>query len=289
MDKWSELRTVYHVGKLGTVSAAAEALEMHRATVNRHIDAFEDGIGGRVFFRHARGYSLTELGEEVLQVAERTTEMLDNLTGRVNGANALVEGEVLISLVPPMAALVVDAVAHFREQNPRCRVTLNATYNIAKLEYGEAHIALRTGPKPCYQDYVVRHFRNLGFSLYGHATYLKRHGPVRNADALEAHKFVLPPMDVEHVPFLPWIKDNVDQDQIAVVANSPQFYFHAVLKGIGLGFLPNHEVENDSRFQKILEDTDKWSIPVWLVTHVDVHRTNKVQSLLRCLMCRDGQ
>ncbi|MEL6468017.1 MAG: LysR family transcriptional regulator, partial [Pseudomonadota bacterium] len=73
MDKWSELRTVYHVAKLGTVSKAAETLDMHRATVNRHIDAIESDIGGRVFIRHSRGYTLTELGQEVLQVAERTT------------------------------------------------------------------------------------------------------------------------------------------------------------------------------------------------------------------------
>ncbi|MEL6242444.1 MAG: LysR family transcriptional regulator [Pseudomonadota bacterium] len=281
MDKWSELRTVYHVAKLGTVSAAAEALQIHRATVNRHIETLESGIGGRLFIRHARGYTLTELGEEVLQVAEKTTEMLDNLTGRVNGTNALIEGEVLLTLVPPMAGLVVNAVADFREQNPKCRVTIHATYDLAKLEYGEAHVALRAGQKPDYPDYVVRHFKNLRFSLYGHQRYFNRHGPVDGPHALDRHKFILPPDDLAHVPFQGWIADNVEQDQVAVVANSPLFHFQAVQKGIGLGFLPDFEVADDPAFSAVLENRDEWYIPLWLVTHVDVHRTDRIQSFLQ--------
>ncbi len=288
MDKWSELRTVYHVAKLGTVSKAAEALDMHRATVNRHIDMIESDIGGRVFIRHSRGYTLTELGQEVLLVAERTTEMLDNLTGRVNGANALVDGEVLLTLVPQMSVLVVDGVAKFRAQNPNCRVTIHGTYDLAKLEYGEAHVALRAGPKPDYPDYVVRHFKDLRFSLYGHDSYFRRHGAVAGPEDLDRHMFILPPRDLTHIPYQGWIDDNVSQDQIAVIANSPPFHFQAVQKGIGLGFLPDFEVENDPAFNSVLTNRNDWFIPLWLVTHVDVHRTDKIQSFLQALTDHDN-
>ena len=288
MDKWSELRTVYHVAKLGTVSKAAEALDMHRATVNRHIDMIESDIGGRVFIRHARGYTLTELGREVLQVAERTTEMLDNLTGRVNGANALIDGEVLLTLVPQMSVLVVDGVAQFRAQNPKCRVTIHGTYDLAKLEHGEAHVALRAGPKPDYPDYVVRHFKDLRFSLYGHDSYLRKNGAAASPEDLDRHMFILPPRDLTYIPFQGWIDENVRQDQIAVIANSPPFHFQAVQKGIGLGFLPDFEVENDPAFNAVLTNRHDWYIPLWLVTHVDVHRTDKIQSFLQALTDQDN-
>jgi len=36
MDQWDELHTAYWVARLGTVSAAAERLGVHRATVVRH-------------------------------------------------------------------------------------------------------------------------------------------------------------------------------------------------------------------------------------------------------------
>ena len=85
MDKWAELRTAYQVAKLGTVSAAATALGFHRATVNRHIDVLEEEMGARIFIRHARGYTLTELGEDVLRVAQKTEELIEDLSGSSRG------------------------------------------------------------------------------------------------------------------------------------------------------------------------------------------------------------
>jgi DNA-binding transcriptional LysR family regulator len=45
MDSWDEIKTAYHVARLGTVSGAAEALGVHHATVIRHIDALETRLG----------------------------------------------------------------------------------------------------------------------------------------------------------------------------------------------------------------------------------------------------
>ena len=47
MDHWTEIRTAYGVARSGTVSKAAQELGVHRATVNRHIDALEAEIGTR--------------------------------------------------------------------------------------------------------------------------------------------------------------------------------------------------------------------------------------------------
>lgn len=283
MDKWSELRTVYQVARLGTVSAAAEALDMHRATVNRHIDTVEDSIGGRVFIRHARGYTLTELGLEVLRVAEKTTQMLDNLTSKFNGNNALVEGEILLTLVPSLVRMVVDSVAGFRAQNPNCRVSIIATDEIVKLEHGEAHVALRAGKKPDHPDYVVRHFQNLRFNLYGHKSYFERHGTASELNGFDQHKFVLPKKDFIPFPFWDWASENIKPHQIAVISNNSEFDFQAIQNGIGLGFIPDLHIANDPEFDVVIEGGDDWNVPIWLATHVDVHRTDKIQSFLRVL------
>ncbi|MFT4620401.1 MAG: DNA-binding transcriptional LysR family regulator, partial [Polaromonas sp.] len=41
IETWDEIRTAFHVARLGTVSGAADALGVHHATVIRHIDALE--------------------------------------------------------------------------------------------------------------------------------------------------------------------------------------------------------------------------------------------------------
>ena len=65
---WTEVRSAYMVAKLGTVSAAADALGVHRATILRHIDALEAELGSKLFQRHQRGYTPTDVGRELLEV-----------------------------------------------------------------------------------------------------------------------------------------------------------------------------------------------------------------------------
>jgi len=72
MDNWNEIRTAFQVARLGTVSGAAELLGVHHATVIRHIDALEKRLGVRLFQRHARGYTPTEAGRDLLATAQVT-------------------------------------------------------------------------------------------------------------------------------------------------------------------------------------------------------------------------
>ncbi len=67
MDNWDEVRTAFQVAHMGTVSGAAEVLGVHHATVIRHIDAIEARIGVKLFQRHARGYTPTEAGADLLR------------------------------------------------------------------------------------------------------------------------------------------------------------------------------------------------------------------------------
>ena len=50
--------------------------------------------------------------------------------------------------------------------------------------------------------------------------------------------------------------------------------------GAGLGFLSTCDVGNDPDLVEVLPSRPEWSTPLWLVTHVDLHRTLKVQKLL---------
>ena len=103
MDHWNEMRTAYTVARLGTVSAAAQALGLHRATVVRHIDALEAALGGRLFQRHPRGYTTTEAGDDVLPIAATTDEQFRDLRGRMRGAHAAASGALVVTSTAPPA------------------------------------------------------------------------------------------------------------------------------------------------------------------------------------------
>ena len=97
MDSWDEIRTAYQVARMGTVSGAAEVLGVHHATVIRHIDALEAQLGVKLFQRHARGYTATEAGADLLLVAQATDDQFTQLAGRIRGQGEGISGELLVT------------------------------------------------------------------------------------------------------------------------------------------------------------------------------------------------
>jgi DNA-binding transcriptional LysR family regulator len=283
MDKWAELRTAYQVARLGTVSAAANALGFHRATVNRHIDVLEDEIGARIFIRHARGYALTELGEDVLRVARKTEELIDDLAGRIKGGKAALNGELKLTILAGFAELLMKPISDFRAKNPNCIVNLDASENLAKLEYGEAHIALRAGPKPDHPDYVVSNFAQISFNLYAHDSYIQKFGMPKDASDFGGHQFVLPPSFGGNLSVRQWVENIVRPDMIALSSQNVDVNFKAVFAGVGIGIIEDHKAKRYGGFHRVLTTNEEWSVPIWLVTHVDLHRTEKVQAMLRSI------
>jgi DNA-binding transcriptional LysR family regulator len=67
---------------------------------------------------------------------------------------------------------------------------------------------------------------------------------------------------------------------VAVAANDPLVVREAVLAGLGLGVLSAFDAEGRDRLRAIFPDNEDWAVPLWLVTHVDLHRTEKVQEML---------
>ena len=57
----------------------------------------------------------------------------------------------------------------------------------------------------------------------------------------------------------------------------------AVLSGAGIGFMDRREAARDDSLVEVIEPLQEWFGNLWLVTHVDLHRTTKVQSFLKYL------
>ncbi|MEO1576086.1 MAG: LysR family transcriptional regulator, partial [Pseudomonadota bacterium] len=84
MAHWNEIRTAAYVARLGTVSAAAEALDVHRATVIRHIDQLEAHFGAKLFIRAKSGYTATDFGRELMRVADQADAQFAGLRRTVS-------------------------------------------------------------------------------------------------------------------------------------------------------------------------------------------------------------
>jgi DNA-binding transcriptional LysR family regulator len=65
--------------------------------------------------------------------------------------------------------------------------------------------------------------------------------------------------------------------------NSGDALQEAILAGAGIGFMAVWEASRHPELVQVMPPQPDWSGALWLVTHVDLHRTNKVQAFLRFL------
>ena len=283
ITNWDEIRTAYHVARAGTVSGAAEALGVHHATVIRHVDALEARLGVKLFQRHARGYTATEAGLDLLQVAQATDDQFAQLAGRIRGRGEAVTGELVVTSLSHMTPRLVPALARFRRQHPDLAIRYLTGERVFRLEYGEAHVAIRAGAAPQEPDNVVQPFGQQEMGLYGSAEYLASH-PAPEADAdLAQHDVVSLDGAESRAPFTRWLNKHVPARRIVFRASEHSAVRDAVAAGVGLGFVSRWDAERFATLVPVLGEREEWRSRLWLVTHVDLHRTNKVQTFLRFL------
>ena len=279
ISNWDEIRTAYQVARAGTVSGAADQLGVHHATVIRHIDALEVRLGVKLFHRHSRGYTATEAGRDLLQVAQATDDQFTQLVGRIRGRGEAVTGELVVTSLASLSPCLTPTLARFRAEHPDLVVRYLTGDRLFRLEYGEAHVAIRAGPAPEEPDNVVQPFGSQQIGLYASAEYLN-HNPSPASDDLRDHRFVGLDGETGRAPFDRWMKRTIPSERIVFRASDDQVVRDAVLAGVGLGFVSCWEAAQLPQLRLVLGPRDEWSAPLWLVTHVDLHRTAKVQTFL---------
>jgi DNA-binding transcriptional LysR family regulator len=283
MDNWNEIRTAACVARCGTISKAADELGVHRATINRHIDALEAQLGGKLFQRHPRGFTPTELGREMLRIADATDEQFAQLKRIANRTSDELSGEFIVTSIDALANSILPMLADFHAEHPQVTTHFHSSNALVKLEYGEAHIAFRAGPKPQEPDNVVMPFVEIPVGLYASKKYVARHGKPENKDDFLNHLFVGTKIDNPRAPALKWLVDNVPHKAIAFTSNHIQINNRAVLLGNGIGFLTTIEANEDEDLVEIMPPRAEWLTRSWALTHVDLHRSPKVQAFLKIM------
>jgi DNA-binding transcriptional LysR family regulator len=280
MQDWDGLRTAFEVVRHGTVSGAAQALGVHHATVIRHVDALEARLGVKLFQRHARGYTPTEAGEDLARVAQATDDQFAQLAARLSGQGSAVQGELVVTTLASFTRRLMPSLAEFQAQYPDLRLVYRTGRRLFRLEYGEAHVAIRAGNPPKELDNVAQELAQLQTALYAAPAYVERRGMPTERDVLE-HDFIGSDDEQSGSPAMRWIAANVPRERVVFRANEDLSHFAALRAGIGLGFSPVGEADED--LIQVLPPREEWASRLWLVTHVDLHRTAKVQALTKHL------
>jgi LysR family cys regulon transcriptional activator len=156
-----QLKYVREVARRGlNVSDAAEALYTSQPGVSKQIRLFEEELGVRIFVRRGkRIVGVTDPGREVLAIAERLLQDVDNLkqVGAEFGADAA--GSLTIATTHTQARYVLPRmIPEFVRSYPGVRLSLHQgspTQICEQVLAGEADIAIATEAIEHYADLVM--------------------------------------------------------------------------------------------------------------------------------------
>ncbi len=281
LNLWTEIRTAARVAEQRNVTRAAQQLGMHHSSVIRHIDALEAELGVKLFQRHSQGYTPTEAGEELLRTASSVDEQLQYLKARIENARTQVSGRLVVTTVPGLDFSIMPLIARYQQEYPQVEVIYLSDARNFELGRGEAHVALRAGPQPADPDNIVSHVWDSMPGLYAAPSYVARYGLPERVEDLARHRFVVGNEAFARAPFNQWLLAQVPDEAFALRTPHVTAIYAAILNGIGIGFLSTRVVP--ANLTAVLPDLQlaAWRVPVWMVTHVDLHRSPKVQSLTR--------
>ncbi len=95
MDRLSAMALLVKVTELGSMSAAARALNMPLTTVSRHIGELESALGVRLLARTTRKLTLTDAGGDYVAAARRILEEVENAERQATGEYQEPKGELV--------------------------------------------------------------------------------------------------------------------------------------------------------------------------------------------------
>jgi DNA-binding transcriptional LysR family regulator len=154
---------------------------------------------------------------------------------------------------------------------------------VFRLDYGEAHVAIRAGSVPQEPDNVVQPLVRMRSGLYAARSYVARYGMPASLADFARHRFIASDAADSRAPFFIWLRGTVPETAISYRITDPSAAEAALRAGVGIGFHPAWLAEGDTDLVEVLPPRPEWDTLLWIVSHVDLHRTLKVQSFLAAL------
>ncbi|MEC5205817.1 LysR family transcriptional activator of dmlA [Vogesella perlucida] len=118
------------IARLGSLTAAAEALGCTRSLVSLRLKALEKQLGAVLVLRTTRRLALTEAGQQLLPHARAMREALERMQHAVDSAQCAVEGPLALSTSVSMAPMLAPLLAELGRQQPGLQLRLDVTNRV---------------------------------------------------------------------------------------------------------------------------------------------------------------
>ena len=274
---WNQVRAFLAAAEEGSLSAASRALKQTQPTLSRQVTGLELSLGVTLFERGHRKLQLTDAGLELLDHVRAMAEAANRISLVASGQSQAIEGRVCITASEMLATYYLPAMLHkLRERAPGIVVEVIASDQIRDIIQREADIAIRHA-EPVQPDLIARRIGFMRGRIYATRRLLDEVGMPRSFDDLANQDFI----GIDNTELL--IERLREQglelrlDQFRAIAASGNCMLQLIREGLGFGFLPMDTASLFDDLVCVLPELFDPEIPVWLVTHRELHTSLRIR------------
>ena len=274
---WNQVRAFLATIEEGSLSAAARALGQTQPTLSRQVTGLERDLGVTLFERSPRTMTLTEAGAELLDHVRAMGEAATRLSLSASGQSQAIEGHVSITATDMTATYSLPPVLmQLRDIAPHINVELIPSNDVRDLIKREADIAIRHG-RPEQADLITTRVGSSSAHLYASQLYLARAGHPAKVDDLSTLTFIgMSPIE----RFLPTVRMaglDLKAENFKITTASGTALIELVRQGLGIGIIQRHTAKLFPELVPVLQDSISFPIPIWLVTHRELHTSRRIR------------
>lgn len=187
MDRLTAAHVFVTIAERGSLSRAADWLEMSRPMVTRHLNEMENWVGARLFHRTTRRLSLTSEGESTLARCRELLALSEQMGATTDAQSDEPHGILRLACSQALAqSSLATAVARFLQQHPRAAIDLHVSNQAVNLVDDRIDLAIRI-TNQLDASLIMRPLGQCPSVVCASPAYLQRHGTPRRAEDLAQH------------------------------------------------------------------------------------------------------
>ena len=264
MDRFAEIQLFVQVAETGSLSRAAQALDLSNAAASRHLQALEDRLGARLVERNTRRLYLTDTGKEFFNRARTLLADLKDAEDAVNAAVLNPTGTLRISASLSFSMQhIAPLLREYTQRYPRVSVHVEAANRYLDIIDNNIDVAIRTREYEPDSNISVRRLAQTRRILVAAPRYLATHGRPQELDDLARHHLLLytHANNPNELRFSRGDEVRTIQVQGLLESNDGQILRAAALDGLGILVQPTYIVYDDMVAGRLVPVLDDWDLP----------------------------
>lgn len=292
MDHLGAIRSFIEIADQGSLTRAADTLDLSRAMISRHLEGLERWLGARLLHRTTRRVSLSEAGLEALPRLRQMLELAADLQAVAGARTTEPTGKLRITTSLSFAvSSLTQAVVEFQSLHPRIVVELLTVDRAVDLVGERIDLAVRITNR-LDDGVVARRLASCRSVLCASPAYLKRRGRPERPEDLQAHDCITHAFGARAEYRLRRagrlttvdVKGSLSGNETAVLRQ-------AALAGAGIAMLPTYFVGDDLRqgtLMHLLPDHEPEPLGIHAVYLSRQHQPRPLKLLIDFLAERFG-